>query len=87
MKIALLLLFCIQFLRLESSPLIRNEVLANNPSKDGPSDAGYELYHKLDEAAQKALDLAEEAKTFAEEAQKLQVQLNRSLKHVLRFLL
>ena len=36
-------------------------------------EAGYELYHKLDEAAQKALDLAEEAKSFAEEAGKLQV--------------
>ena len=73
MKIALLLLFCIQFLRLESSPLIRNEVLEKNSLKDGPSDTGYELYHKLDEAAQKALDLAEEAKTYAEEAEKLQV--------------
>ena len=37
------------------------------------NEAGYELYHKLDEAAQKALDLAEEAKSFAEEAGKLQV--------------
>merc|ERR1712212_1199294 len=36
------------------------------------NEAGYELYHKLDEAAQKALDLAEEAKSFAEEAEKLQ---------------
>ena len=80
MKIALLLLFCIQFLRLESSPLIRDESLANNLSKDGPSDAGYELYHKLDEAAQKALDLAKEAKTYAEEAEKLQVQFINSLK-------
>jgi len=72
MKFALLLLFCIQFHRLESSPLIRNEALANNLHKDRPSDAGYELYHKLDEAAQRALDLAEEAKTYAEEAEKLQ---------------
>ena len=33
------------------------------------------MYHKLDEAAQKALDLAEEAKSFAEEAGKLQVKV------------
>ena len=69
MIISFLLLFSIQFLSYESKPLIRNDELSQNKTED----AGYELYYKLDEAAQKALDLAEEAKSFAEEAGKLQV--------------
>jgi len=72
MKISFLFLFCIQFLSFESNPLTRNEALSNHFSEDKTDDIGYEMYHKLDEAAQKALDLAEEAKSFAEEAGKLQ---------------
>merc|ERR1712136_240156 len=68
MIISFLLLFSIQFLSYESKPSIRNDKL----SQFEGNEAGYELYHKLDEAAQKALDLAEEAKSFAEEAGKLQ---------------
>merc|ERR1712136_93885 len=68
MIISFLLLFSIQFLSYESKPPIRNDKL----SQFEGNEAGYELYHKLDEAAQKALDLAEEAKSFAEEAGKLQ---------------
>ena len=49
--------------------MIRHDELSQSET----DEAGYELYHKLDEAAQKALDLAEEAKSFAEEAGKLQV--------------
>ena len=69
MIISFLLLFSIQFLSYELKPLIRNDELSQHKTEE----AGYELYHKLDEAAQKALDLAEEAKSFAEEAGKLQV--------------
>merc|ERR1712198_464157 len=68
MIISFLLLFSIQFLSYESKPSIRNDKL----SQFEGNEAGYELYYKLDEAAQKALDLAEEAKSFAEEAGKLQ---------------
>merc|ERR1712078_973689 len=68
MIISFLLLFIIQFLSYESKPLIKNDKLSQYET----NEAGYELYHKLDEAAQKALDLAEEAKSFAEEAEKLQ---------------
>ena len=75
MKISFLFLFCIQFLSFESNPLTRNEALSNHFSEDKTDDIGYEMYHKLDEAAQKALDLAEEAKSFAEEAGKLQVKV------------
>ena len=71
MLISFLLLFSIQFLSYESKALIRNDKLSQYET----NEAGYELYHKLDEAAQKALDLAEEAKSFAEEAGKLQVLL------------
>ena len=69
MIISFLLLFSFQFLSYESKTLIRHDEL----SQFETDEAGYELYHKLDEAAQKALDLAEEAKSFAEEAGKLQV--------------
>merc|ERR1712136_169917 len=59
MIISFLLLFSIQFLSYESRPSIRNDKL----SQFEGNEAGYELYHKLDEAAEKAGKLQEKEDT------------------------
>ena len=73
MIIPFLILFLTQFLSFEAIPLNIKDASSDLLSKYKTNDVGYDLYHKLDEAAQKALDLAEEAKSFAEEAGKLDV--------------
>ena len=60
----------------ELRPGVQNEnrvALERALSDTVPHDAGVELHQRLDEAAQKALDIAEEARNFAEEAQRYQV--------------
>ena len=49
------------------------EALEPALSDASPRDAGVELHQRLDEAAQRALDIAEEARNFADEAQKYRV--------------
>ena len=72
----LLLLF--GYLRvLGAQPLVLNskeESRKGHLSEDGHQDLGTNLYAKLDEAAQRALDLAKEAKDFAIDVEKTQVK-------------
>jgi hypothetical protein len=58
------------FVYFNANPLNKYDVSKGYSSK---SHIGSELYRKLDEAALRALDLAEEAKSFADEAEKNQV--------------
>ena len=76
MKIDFLFLFSFNFVYFNANPLKINDVSRGYSSK---ANVGSELYRKLDEAALRALDLAEEAKSFADDAEKNQVLQNDML--------
>ena len=71
MKIYFLFLFSLNFVYFNGNPLNINDVSREYSSK---ADIGSEIYRKLDEAALRALDLAEEAKRFADDAEKNRVR-------------
>ena len=74
MTIYSLLLLFVNLVELRPGVQNENRIASDRALSDsGPGDAGLELHQRLDEAAQKALDIAEEARNFAEEAQKYQV--------------
>ena len=73
MKVYILVLLFINLVELKPGVQNENHVATERALTDaGPRDAGVELHKRLDEAAQKALDIAEEAQHFADEAQKYQ---------------
>ena len=66
--------FCIlsvNFVSFNAEPIGRAEILKQKYLAE--DDLGSNLYSKLDEAAQKGLDLAEEAKKFIDGAERTQV--------------
>ena len=74
MAIYSLLLLFVNHVELRPGVQNENRVASEGALSDaGPDDAGVDLHRRLDEAAQKALDIAEEARNFADEAQKYQV--------------